>query len=225
MNSTHRSTITGSVLRTCLNLILGLCAAIVVLMAMRTAWSQPLSATQQAQAAVDAKYRTEALLVQGKGGGASIDSWTYYFYDPTAKNNIREVQIANGKAETVSSGDYHRSASSDLAFDPSATSVPVETALKTAQDYASRNQITYNQTRVLLRRPEAGQAPTWRVQLLQDGRSRGVVYTDGSGAYSKYAGADVKASVSGFGTDVKNTFLGVGGDMEEFFTGKRTVDQ
>jgi len=214
---------------------LGLCALAfvgILLFAPRAAWGQSSSVTKQAQSLIDPKYQGEVLFVRGKGTPTTITHWTYFFYDPTAPNSFREVKITDGKVESFQPANFSRTAVSTLVFDPAATPVSVDAALATARDYAAKNQISYNETRVLLRRPASGQAPAWRVQLLQDGRSRGVVFTDSPGAaYVKYDAASTAGSDGGphtaaeFGDDVKNTFLGIGGDLEEFFTGKRTVDQ
>ena len=193
------------------------------------ACAQSPSVTQQAQSLIDARYRGEVLFIRGKGTPTAITSWTYFFYDPSAPNNFREVKIVDGKVDTFQPADLHRSAVSTLVFDPALNPVSIDSALKTVQDYAAKNQITYNQTRVLLRRPAAGQAPAWRIQLLQDGRSRGVITTDSPGAafvkYDASSGDGGPHTAAEFGEDVKGTFLGIGGDLEQFFTGKRTVDQ
>jgi hypothetical protein len=197
-------------------------------LALDRAWAQSPAVTQQAQSLIDARYRGEVLFIRGKGTPGAIASWTYFFYDPTAPNDFREVRIVDGKVDTFQPADLHRSAVSTLVFDPALNPVPVESALRTAQDYAAKNQITYNQTRVLLRRPAAGQAPAWRVEMLQDGRARGVVTTDPGAAFVKYdasSGDGGPHTAAEFGDDVKDTFLGIGGDLEQFFTGKRTVDQ
>lgn len=211
-------------------LVIGFLLAFATLAALEQAWAQSPSVTQQAQSLIDTRYRGEVLFVRGKGTPSSVTSWTYFFYDPTAPNNFREVRIVDGKVDLFQPADLHRSAVSDLVFDPALNPVPVESALKAAQDYAAKNQVTYNQTRALLRRPAAGQPPAWRIELLQDGRSRGVVTTDSpGGAFVKYdaagTGGDGPHTAAEFGDDVKDTFLGIGGDLEQFFTGKRTVDR
>lgn len=211
-------------------LVFGLLLACGAMTALEQAWGQSPSVTQQAQSLIDARYRGEVLFVRGKGTPGAVTNWTYFFYDPTAPNNFREVRIVDGKVDLFQPADLHRSAVSDLVFDPALNPVPVEAALKTARDYAAKNQITYDQTRVLLRRPAAGQPPAWRVELLQDGHARGVVATDSPGAsFVRYDAAgtsgDGPHTAAEFGDDVKNTFLGIGGDLEQFFTGKRTVDQ
>ncbi len=211
----------------CLGACLGVALSVSLLPAMGHAGGES-AATQQAQSLIAQPYRTQVLFLQGSGTPQAINRWTYFFYDPSAENNLREVQIVDGKVALFKPADLHRAVRSDLVFDPGLNKVGVESALKTANDYAAQNQISYDHVRVLLRRPSAGVAPQWRVELLQDESSHGVVYTGPDGGLDHYAAAGTSGgsdSAAGFFNDVKNTFLGIGGDLQEFFTGERTVDQ
>ena len=202
-------------------------AALAALILLPGALHAATDVDAKAQGLVDPQYRTEVLFVQGSGTPAGIEKWNYFFYDPTAAHNLRQVQIVNGTVTLSQPSEVSHAVSSDLVFDPARVTLPLASVLKSADTYAQQNQITYNRVRVLLRRPAAGQAPRWRVELLQDDRSRGVIYTGNSAEFVRYApaGKGDSATAAGFFNDVQNTFKGIGGDLQQFFTGERTVDQ
>jgi hypothetical protein len=205
---------------------------LMVLCFLTAGWSLISSADQsafnQAKAFVDEKYQNQIFSIYGKGTPKEIQSWYFHFSDPESPSKAKLITIKNGKVDQVrpAEGKYQ----SEMSFDPTKCKVTVETALKTAAEYAEKNQVTYDATAVHLRRPEQGKAPSWRVQLVRDGKSQGYVYTkpeDGSFAEYKVKAADSGGSEDSknFGKEVEDTFLGIGGDLEEFFTGERTVDK
>jgi hypothetical protein len=182
-----------------------------------------------ARGVVDEKYRTEVFYVRGEGTSGRVSTWDFYFYDPGTPNKLRLVTVVDGKINKVIPSTLKKTVTPDRLFDPSSQAPSLDNALAAAAQYAKDNEIAYNQVRVVLRRPEPGEAPTWLVEMRQDGLSRGVVYTSApSGRFVRYTAVKKSGGgggAAGFFKDVENTFLGIGGDLEEFFTGDRTVDQ
>ena len=132
---------------------------------------------------------------------------------------------------------------------PMVPAAPEGPALTAAQNYATRHDIPYDSVRALLKETSLDRPFRWRIELMNDGRSKGYVFInalDSSVASYASSGSSTQVAESsttttttsrsnsddsdndnsgGFGNDVKRTFLGIGGDLQEFFTGERTVDK
>lgn len=173
------------------------------------------------------QYRTHVLSIYGKGSDKEIKTWHINFYDPDSPSKGKVVVVENGIVTRSHAAESGRTYVDDLSFDPTVSKVTSETAMKTAKAYAEHNQIAYNATAVLLRRTEQGKAPLWRVEMLQDGVSKGYVFANSEdGNLKNYAPpSKSEGKVKDFGRNVENTFRGIGADLEEFFTGERTVDK
>ncbi len=184
-------------------------------------------AYDQAKALSVEKDRTHVLSIFGKGSAVDVKTWYVNFYDPDSPSKGRVVVVQDGKVIRSHAAEGRSTYDDDLSFDPTMSKVTSETAMKTAKTYAEHNQIAYNTTTVLLRRPDHGKAPAWRVGLLQDGNSRGFVFVKSEdGALASYAPpSKPEKNIKDFGRDVESTFRGIGADLEEFFTGERTVDK
>jgi hypothetical protein len=183
-------------------------------------------------------HQSQVLSVMGVGTPTEINTWYFHFYDPTSASKAKLVTVRDGKIDQVRPTEGRRY-DENMSFDPTKTSASFEDALRTAAEYAAKNQVDYNQTRVYQSRADAGVGPAWRVEMLKDGKSKGYVVTspsDGSlVSYQASAPVAVKRDREGagsgqsgaeeFGHDVEKTFKEIGGDLEEFFTGERTVDR
>lgn len=213
-----------------------------VVMMVFAAWS--LFSTSYGDAYSKAKefaadqHRSQVLSVMGVGTPTEINTWYFHFYDPNSASKAKLVTVRDGKIDQVRPTEGRRYDES-MSFDPAKTSVSFEDALRTAAVYAEKNQLDYNQTRVYQSRASAGVGPSWRVEMLKDGISKGYVITNPSdGSFTSYQAStpsavkrDREGSGSGqsgaeeFANDVERTFKEIGGDLEEFFTGERTVDR
>ena len=188
-----------------------------------------------AKGGVDPSLRTHVVSLYGTGTPATIDKWWVIFYDPTIASHGRAVRVENGqvvRTYEAQSGVVYRHT---LTFDP-AQIHGEGSALAAAQTYAGQHAIAYDHVRALLRLTPHDQALRWRIQLLNDGASKGFVFVNpADGSFAMYApagsqpatsdGGSVEGDAKQAGRDIKNTFLGIGGDLQQFFTGERTVDQ
>ncbi|MDZ4742240.1 MAG: hypothetical protein SGI98_02330 [Verrucomicrobiota bacterium] len=180
------------------------------------------------------KYRTHVLSIFGKGTEKEEGIWYVNFYDPDSPTKGKVVIIEKGVVTRSHAAAGRGVFDDNMSFDPTLTTVSAEDALKTAQAYAVKNQIVYDSTRMLLRRTAVGSAPIWRVELLQEGRSKGYVLSKAEdGSFASYLPPPPVTSrkenhsntgAEFFGKEVEKTFTGIGADLEEFFTGERTVD-
>ncbi len=187
----------------------------------------PQGPLAQAQALMDPAYRSKVFWIKGAGPREKINEWTYYFYDPTAAGNARMVRIVDDKVEIFQPANFGSPARESSTFNPFFVKVSVQKALSTAAAYANEQKISYDHVRVQLRRPSSDQAPSWRVELLENAHNLGTVYISPENGQLVYFNSTRSSpdSAAGFFNDVKRTFLGIGGDLEQFFTGERTVDQ
>ena len=76
------------------------------------------------------------------------------------------------KTYAANGGTVYRS---DLTFDPSRLT-PEGPALAAAQSYATRHNISYDSVRALLKQTSLDRPFRWRIELMNDGRSRGYVF-------------------------------------------------
>lgn len=179
----------------------------------------------KANSVVPEPSRGHVLSLYGKGTPDNISTWYVNYYDPATESHGRVVVLQNGEIDRVHPAEAKSKYGDVWSFDPGLLQVSLGQALDNARDYATKNQLSYNQVVALLRRPSSGKAPVWRIELRKDGSSRGYVYTDGSDRkIVRYEEPSAQKPRNFFG-DVRDTFLGIGGDLEEFFTGERTVDQ
>jgi hypothetical protein len=231
-------------------LLSGLAAlAALLLVSAARAESTVNQAFQVARGAVAPALQTRVMSIYGTGAPGDIGKWYIIFYDPNIPSHGRAVLVENGqivKTYAANGGAVYRS---DLAFDPSRLT-PEGPALAAAQTYATRHGLSYDSVRALLKQSSIDRPFRWRIELMNDGHSRGYVYVnalDSSVASYSPAGSGTQTAESstttttttqransdddnsdnsgGFGNDVKRTFLGIGGDLQEFFTGQRTVDK
>ena len=184
---------------------------------------------------VDPSLRARIVSVYGTGTPVGIGTWWVIFYDPSVDSHGRAVRVENGQIVRTYEAKGGVVYGGELTFPPSGVH-GIGRALTAAQDYAAQHALAYDQVRALLRMSNDGGPLRWRIQLLDDGASRGFVFVDAaSGTFAMYAppgshhasggGDSVEASANAAGRDIKNTFLGIGGDLQQFFTGERTVDQ
>jgi hypothetical protein len=209
-------------------------------------------AFQVARGAVNRDIQTHVVSIYGTGTADAIDKWYIIFYDPAIPSHGRAVLVEGGqivKTYAANGGAVYRS---DLTFDPSRLT-PEGPALAAAQGYAAKHFLTYDSVRALLKQTSLDRPFRWRIELMNDGKSKGYVFInalDSSVAsYAPPGSANQVAETSsntttttttttrqtdsdddgdnngGFANDVKRTFLGIGGDLQEFFTGERTVDK
>ena len=194
-----------------------------------------------ARTAVAPPLQTKVVSVYGLGTPDAIHKWYFMFYSPNTASHGRAVLVADGKIVKTydaqardASGHlivYHE----NLSFDP-ARITSEQPALNAAQNYAARHNIAYNGVRALLKQVKLGHPFRWRIELIDNGASRGFVlvnavddtvaaYVPPNESSSGGGGGSVEQDFNNFGNDVQKTFLGIGGDLEEFFTGERTVDR
>jgi len=188
----------------------------------------PISALRAApayQPAIDSvspSYRHQAICLYGTGGPYDVEQWEVKFLQGDGK--IRIVKVHDHRVEASFVQDAP-SGCTGRDFDPAQIPVGVNTALKTARDYARDNHIEFDHVSVFLARPDEQRAPAWRVQLIHGSESRGFVYTNAiNGSLAHFQPQAEHGKVDKGFDEVESTFLGVGGDMEEFFTGHRSVD-
>lgn len=203
-----------------------------LLITLLGAWSFITSpegaAYNTAKTVIDENYKTHVLSIYGKGTLHTIDTWYVTFFDPTSETKAKVVVLKGGKIDRVHPSEYRKSFDDIMSFDPALNKISLEQAFQNTKKYAEINQITYDETRVSLCRPESGKAPVWKVDMRNKGISRGVICTnpqDGTFANYEKTKSVRKSGGDNFGDNVESTFLGVGGDLEEFFTGDRTVDR
>jgi hypothetical protein len=173
------------------------------------------------------KYRTHVLSIYGKGNTKDVQTWHINFFDPDSPSKGKVVVVQDGAVTRSHAAEWKSTYDDALSFDPTLSKVTAETAMKTAKAYADKNLIAYDTTRILLRRTEVGKAPFWRVELRQDGHSKGyVIAKSDDGTFASYEQPKKEGSgVQNLGKDIESTFKGIGADLEEFFTGERTVDK
>jgi len=205
---------------------------------LKAAPAQGMTAEQAvsvAQGGVDAALRSRIVSVYGTGTAAGIDTWWIIFYDPSVVSHGHAVCVQNGQIARSYEAKGGVVYGDTLTYDPSQAR-GIGKALTGAQDYAAEHNIAYDQVRALLRQTTHDESLRWRVQLLNDGTSKGFVFVDAAtGTFAMYrssahhhdsgGGDSVEANANAAGNDIKNTFLGIGGDLQQFFTGERTVDQ
>lgn len=194
-------------------------------------------AVERAKAAVDPALRGNVVSVYGVGTTGGIDTWWVIFYDPSVDTHGRGVKLVGGQAQPSYPAQGGIVYAESLTFSPDDVR-GIGKALSASEDYAARHSVPYNQVRALLRRTNHDDPLRWRVQLLDNGVNKGVVFVDaGTGAFISYshsgavhhagggAGDSVAEHAQAAGNDIKDTFLGIGGDLQQFFTGERTVDK
>ena len=203
-----------------------------LLSALFVAWSFKTSperaAYDTAKTVIDKKYQTRVLSMYGRGSPKEVDTWYVNFFDPNSGCKSKVVVLTGGKINRVYASESRKQCDDNMSFDPTLNKASLEKAFESAKNYADKNQIVYDATRVSLYRPEVGKAPAWGVELRKAGVSRGVVHTkmeDGSFANYEAPRVSQKSGAEAFAKDVENTFKGIGADLEEFFTGERTVDR
>jgi hypothetical protein len=217
---------------------IGCVAGIMVFAAWSLLSSSYGNAYSRAKEFASEAHQTQVLSVMGVGTPTEVNTWYFHFYDPTSASKAKLVTVRDGKIDQIRPTEGRRY-DEGMSFDPTKTNVGFEDALRTAAEYAEKNQVDYNQTRVYQSRANPGVGPSWRVELLKDGVSKGYVITSASDgslvSYQTSAPAAVRRDREGsgngqtgaeeFATDVEKTFKEIGGDLEEFFTGERTVDR
>jgi hypothetical protein len=199
-------------------------------------------AFQIARGAVSPEIQTKVISIYGTGTPDAIQKWYIIFYDATVPSHGRAVLVENNQITRTYAANGGATYRADLTFDPSRLT-PEGPALSAAQSYAARHYINYDSVRALLKQTSLNRPFRWRIELIDDGKSRGYVFINaldstvaafappesgGQGQASTNStthGGNVEDDAKGFGNDVKNTFLGIGGDLQEFFTGERTVDK
>jgi len=220
---------------------MGLAAFCAALMISGTAWAQNAGnvseAFQTARQAMNPEIQTKVVSVYGVGTPEAIQKWYIIFYDPSVASHGRAVLVENNQIVKTYPANGGTVYSANLTFDPSriTSEGPV---LSAAQGYAAKHHIPYDSVHALLKQTSVDKPFRWRVELVQNGQSRGYVYvnalddavafysptsTGATGSSSRSSSSDDGAK--GFSHDVQKTFLGIGGDLEEFFTGERTVDR
>jgi hypothetical protein len=188
-------------------------------------------AFQVARQAVGPEVQNKVVSLYGLGTPDAIQKWYIIFYDPSISSHGRAVLVENNaitKTYEARGGVVYEES---LSFDPSR--ITSETlALAAAQAYAARHNIAYDTVRALLKQTSLHKPFCWRIEMVENGKSRGCVYIKAlDDTVASYAppGSNQNGAATdkgtGFANEVKNTFLGIGGDLEEFFTGQRTVDR
>jgi hypothetical protein len=195
-------------------------------------------AFQVARGAVSPEIQTKVVSIYGTGTPAAIQKWYIIFYDPSVPSHGRAVLVENNQITRTYAANGGVTYRADLTFDPSRLTSEGP-ALSAAEGYATQHNIDYDSVRALLKQTSRDKPFRWRVELMNDGRSRGYVFVNaldstvasyappqsGDQAGGSPAKGNVESDAKGFGNDVKRTFLGIGGDLQEFFTGQRTVDK
>jgi hypothetical protein len=231
-------------------LLSGWAAFVALLLASTAARAESTvsQAFQIARGAVNPAMQTHVVSIYGTGAPGDIEKWYIIFYDPSIPSHGRAVLVANGQIVKTYAANGGAVYHSDLTFDPSRLT-PEGPALEAAQSYATRHNIAYDSVRALLKQTSLNHPFRWRIELMNDGRSKGYVFINAlDSSVASYAGSSSNTQVAesnsttttttttrsnsddednsgGFGNDVKRTFLGIGGDLQEFFTGQRTVDK
>jgi hypothetical protein len=184
-------------------------------------------AYDKAKSTVNNDYQTHVLSIYGKGSPDKITTWYFTFYDPTSPSKGKLVVIQNDRIDRAHPSEARITYDDALSFDPTKNKIDSAKAIATAKDYAEKNQIPYDSVNILLRRSDSGSAPGWRVELVNQGTSRGYVYiTTENGTLAKFEPPrPPERTETGFAHDVEKTFRGIGADLEEFFTGERTVEK
>jgi hypothetical protein len=184
-----------------------------------------------ARPSVPPELQNKVVSVYGIGTPEAIEKWYIIFYDPKVATHGRAVLVENHQITKTYPANGGVIYSAALTFDPSRITSEGP-ALSAAQGYAAKHSITYDTVHALLKQTAVNKPFRWRVELIEDGLSRGYVYVsaldDSVASYSKPSDKKPGSSDNseeGFGDEVKKTFLGIGGDLEEFFTGQRTVDK
>jgi len=213
-------------------------AALIAVLISGAAWAQNSGtvndAFQTARQAVKPEMQTKVVSVYGIGTPGAIQKWYFIFFDPTVASHGRAVLVENNQVTKTYPANGGTTYSSNLTFDPSRITSEGP-ALSAAQGYAAKHAIAYESVHALLKQTSINKPFRWRVELLNNDKSKGYVYVnalDDTVAYYSEPSSEKKSSshssddtAAGFAHDVKSTFLGIGGDLEEFFTGERTVDK
>src|SRR5258708_3930321 len=138
-----------------------------------------------ARKAIDPQVADKVISITGKGTPHEVNQWYILFEDPSSKTGARVVTVRDDHIDKVFPADSRPQENG--VFNPAQVNVPVGKALSAAGKYAEVNGIHYDSVRVLLRPGSDGKPPFWRVELREDGQSRGSVYTKAiDGTFSRY---------------------------------------
>lgn len=179
--------------------------------------------------------------VKGRNGSPQPTVWTVLINDPLARGGVREIEVSKGHiiSERTPVKTYSGQADGN-SLDFQKLNLDSEGVFFVIEGEARVAKVQFYTVDYLLRSGEAGSAPVWVVQLLDDQQhsvgsvtvaaDTGLVITKTLGGKTSAkgswaAGGGLKGRLVRFGDTMGRTFRKVGGDVEEFFTGDRTVDQ
>jgi len=189
--------------------------------------------------------RSQALLnsvveVKGRNGTPQPASWTILLNDPLARGGVREIEVSKGHVISERTPVKAYSGQGEgIVLNFKTLNLDSEGAFAVAEAEARGAKIGFFGADYLLRCDDAGSAPIWVVQLLDEqqhtlgsvsiaadtgtvvSKTFGGKTTKGSWA----AGGGLKGHLVRFSDSVGRSMRHVGGNVEEFLTGERTVDK
>ena len=190
--------------------------------------------------------RSQALLqnvmeVKGRNGTPQPVVWTILLNDPLARGGVREIEVASGHVTSERTPIKTYSGQGDgIALNFQKLNLDSQGAFAVAETEARNAKIGFFCVDYNLRCEDAGGAPVWVVQLLDDKQhSVGNVHiaADTGAVVSTTfvsvvetksewaAGGGLNGRLKRFGDSVGRSRKHAAGATEEFFTGERTIDQ
>jgi hypothetical protein len=201
--------------------------------------------------------RSQALLqnvieVKGRDGTPQPHVWTILLNDPMARGGVREIEVANGHITSERTPLKTYSGQGEgIALNFQKLNLDSKGAFVLAETEARRAKVGFFYADYNLRCEEAGGAPIWMVQLLDDQQHNvgsvriaadsGLIVSttftrvvdtksewDAGGGLNgriKRSGEAAGQSIKHAGNAVGQSMKHAGGAMQEFFTGERTIDQ
>jgi len=189
--------------------------------------------------------RSQALLnnvieVKGRNGTPQPTSWTVLLNDPLARGGVREIEVSKGHITSERTPVKAYSGQGEgIVLNFKLLNLDSEGAFAVAEAEARAANIGFYGADYLLRCDDAGNAPVWVIQLLDEQQHNkgsvsiaadtGAVITKTFGGEktkgSWVAGGGLKGHLIRFSDSVGRSILHAGGAVEEFLTGERTVDK
>jgi hypothetical protein len=179
--------------------------------------------------------------VKGRNGTPQPLVWTILINDPLARGGVREIEVSNGHVTSERTPIKTYSGQGDgIALNFQKLNLDSQGAFAVAETEARNAKIGFFSVDFDLRCQEAGAAPIWIVQLLDDqqhsvgnvhvaadtGAVVSTTFTKVVETKSEWAkGGGLNGRVKRFGSAVGQSMKQAAGATEEFFTGERTIDR
>jgi hypothetical protein len=159
-------------------------------------------------------------MIKASGPANQPEIWSFYFYDPTFASRTRYVKIADHQIKEMGGANHRRPSPEAYTFSSDQIQSTYDQALRAVRRQAKDQNLVFDSVQALLFRAHPGQAPSWQINLRQQGEARGTFFCDPHAQQVAYqAPSPNREQTLGLASELKNSFRQVENEWEEFFSG------